>query len=520
MRWHTVALAIACVTALIFPVGVGAMADVQGHRHEEAIDRMVEQGILEGMPDGNFYPERELNRAQAAKVAALLSGHSETDAGRAEGRTLFADVGEDMPAEKWARGWINLIAGDGLIVGDGHGYYNPEDPLTMREWATILMRVLGYSTEGLQWPSGYDARIAELDLDYAVQFSGDENISRAKMARMSDTAQKQRGETRISYRDGIYEGELQDGMPHGSGTWEDEEGHRYSGEWHEGRMHGEGTFTWASGHEYTGEYRDDLRHGYGVYVWANGDRYEGEFVDNEMHGEGTLELVPGDTYEGEFREGRMTGRGFRVWESGDEYRGDFVDGKPQGEGTFTWDSGAEYTGEMKDGQLHGEGVYTSTDGERLQGQWVNNELAEVNEEPDYEEDTDEPALPSVGESDFLSRTRVSIPRTGELHLVGQDMGSTYLGRLTTNEFATDSVFNDYGRYGSRFSTTSIWNSFSRFGSRFSSYSAFNSYASSPPMIVHVGAADVSLVGYVTTNSFRINDLHPDDLYRALRDAGH
>jgi hypothetical protein len=60
---------------------------------------------------------------------------------------------------------------------------------------------------------------------------------------------------------------------------------------------------------------------------------------------------------------------------------------------------------------------------------------------------------------------------------------TYLGCLICSEFATDSVFNEYGRNGSRYSSESIWNSYGQFGSPYSVFSACNPYASDPPVIV-------------------------------------
>ena len=80
------------------------------------------------------------------------------------------------------------------------------------------------------------------------------------------------------------------------------------------------------------------------------------------------------------------------------------------------------------------------------------------------------------------------------HLVAQD--GTYLGILDS-EFASKSVFNDFGEYGSEFSSTSIWNDFSEYGSMFSSLSAFNDLASEPPMLYD----EETFICYVTTNTF-------------------
>jgi hypothetical protein len=59
----------------------------------------------------------------------------------------------------------------------------------------------------------------------------------------------------------------------------------------------------------------------------------------------------------------------------------------------------------------------------------------------------------------------------------------YLGCLNCSEFASDSVFNEFGAHGSEFRTNSLLNQFGRFGSPYSGNSACNPYASDPPVVV-------------------------------------
>ena len=60
---------------------------------------------------------------------------------------------------------------------------------------------------------------------------------------------------------------------------------------------------------------------------------------------------------------------------------------------------------------------------------------------------------------------------------------TYLGCLSCNQYEADSLFNQYGSYGSAYSATSIMNHYSEYGSRFSTYSACNPLATDPPVMV-------------------------------------
>lgn len=59
----------------------------------------------------------------------------------------------------------------------------------------------------------------------------------------------------------------------------------------------------------------------------------------------------------------------------------------------------------------------------------------------------------------------------------------YLGELSANRYAPNSISNPYGRYGSRFSPDSVNNPYGVYGSRFSPKSAANPYATSPPVII-------------------------------------
>jgi hypothetical protein len=89
-------------------------------------------------------------------------------------------------------------------------------------------------------------------------------------------------------------------------------------------------------------------------------------------------------------------------------------------------------------------------------------------------------------------------------------GNTFLGRVTSNSFAADSIGNPYGSYGSQFSQTSIFNSFGPYGSSFSATSAFNDLAINPPVISKgAGAA------YLTTNQIKSPRLDPRALFPCI-----
>ncbi len=85
----------------------------------------------------------------------------------------------------------------------------------------------------------------------------------------------------------------------------------------------------------------------------------------------------------------------------------------------------------------------------------------------------------------------------KLMLFGGQGHKTYLGCINCSDYASDSVFNKYGKFGSAYGE-SIFNKFGDFGSMYSMYSACNPYASDPPVIVDDAG---NFYGRLTVNNY-------------------
>ncbi len=88
---------------------------------------------------------------------------------------------------------------------------------------------------------------------------------------------------------------------------------------------------------------------------------------------------------------------------------------------------------------------------------------------------------------------------------------TFLGIVTSNSYAGDSILNKFGSYGSRYSSTSIFNPYGQYGSKYSSESAFNVYASDPPKIITKDGQ----WAFLTVNSFRTPGVSPWQLLQEI-----
>lgn len=74
---------------------------------------------------------------------------------------------------------------------------------------------------------------------------------------------------------------------------------------------------------------------------------------------------------------------------------------------------------------------------------------------------------------------------------------TFLGELTTDEYDSDSISNEYGTHGSKYSDESIFNEYGKYGSDYSSESAFYKYATSPPIVLD---SKGNFIAYLTANT--------------------
>lgn len=85
------------------------------------------------------------------------------------------------------------------------------------------------------------------------------------------------------YPDGSrYEGQIQNGIRDGLGTYVAINGDRYTGEWHNDMRHGVGSYIWSNGDIYRGEWRNNLRHGRGVFTGYDGLEKQGIWEDDRL----------------------------------------------------------------------------------------------------------------------------------------------------------------------------------------------------------------------------------------------
>jgi hypothetical protein len=89
--------------------------------------------------------------------------------------------------------------------------------------------------------------------------------------------------------------------------------------------------------------------------------------------------------------------------------------------------------------------------------------------------------------------------SSELLVFGGQSHDVFLGCLNCSQYASSSVSNQFGAFGSPYSATSILNAFGTYGSKYSQFSACNEYASYPPVVVDRAG---NFYGYLTLNEYK------------------
>lgn len=99
--------------------------------------------------------------------------------------------------------------------------------------------------------------------------------------------------------------------------------------------------------------------GHGTFRGIHGMVYEGDFINWQFCGQGVLRLPSGTVYEGEFRNNRLNGHVVCTLESGSRFEGRCVDGYASGQGVFHG-QGYVYEGAWDKGRFHGQGKLTAS----------------------------------------------------------------------------------------------------------------------------------------------------------------
>ena len=108
--------------------------DIIGHWAEQDINEMARRGIVSGVTEMTFEPDRSITRAE---FAALLTRALKLSA--SSGDTVFADV----PSDAWYASEVAAASAVGLVAGYD-GMFRPDDRITREEMAVMIMNAYAF----------------------------------------------------------------------------------------------------------------------------------------------------------------------------------------------------------------------------------------------------------------------------------------------------------------------------------------------------------------------------------------
>ncbi len=125
---------------------------------QEAVGMLSGYKIMEGYPDGSFKPDKNVTRAEMAKIVTVAAGWFEYSKN-------MTSVYEDMTGH-WAESYVELANVLNIVKGISPNLYGPDNLIKFEEAYTMVIRLLGYTDEALggNWPQNYYQKALELNL--------------------------------------------------------------------------------------------------------------------------------------------------------------------------------------------------------------------------------------------------------------------------------------------------------------------------------------------------------------------
>ncbi|MBE1447324.1 S-layer homology domain-containing protein [Paenibacillus sp. OAS669] len=128
-------------------------------------DEMISAGIFDGVKDDTFGLKDKMNRAQFAKVAALVF---KLKVDTSLKTSSFTDVKADDPANGYALPYIEAVKAAGITDGYAPGEFNPAGEVTKEQLATFLIRGLKKDSEGKATPGVNDNTVSDWAKGYVA----------------------------------------------------------------------------------------------------------------------------------------------------------------------------------------------------------------------------------------------------------------------------------------------------------------------------------------------------------------
>lgn len=170
---------------MLFPsTAFAAFSDVaEDASYASSINKLTALGVISGYEDGTFRPEGLVTRAEFAKLTVAALGQQEKVVNLGSASPFW-----DVPASHWAGGYISYVSANGYIKGYPNGAFQPDEQIAFEQVVTILVRMLGYTTEdvGYHWPRNYIEKASALGITDGFSYQAADLMTRGDIAMLLD----------------------------------------------------------------------------------------------------------------------------------------------------------------------------------------------------------------------------------------------------------------------------------------------------------------------------------------------
>lgn len=152
-------------------------SDVVGEDSEDAVNVLMELGVVSGYPDGSFKPAGIVTRGEMAKIIICALGLDDY----AAGSSSFSDM-----AGHWADKYVAYAVSLGIINGYPDNTFKADNTVSYDEAAKMLVAALGYTEESLvgAWPVNWVTKAKVLGILDGIK-AGSAGANRGDIAIMT-----------------------------------------------------------------------------------------------------------------------------------------------------------------------------------------------------------------------------------------------------------------------------------------------------------------------------------------------
>jgi hypothetical protein len=158
---------------------------------QQKYDVLKAKGIFAGMTDGSAGLDQPMNRAQFARVAALILGLD--GIGEPDTKKVTVKPFTDVELGLWYTEEVAAVKEASLFVGNGNGTFTPVANITVQQLAVVVAGLLGLEkVEGAKvagaadWAAGYVQAIINAKISFPTNYK--ENAIRSDLASLAYSA--------------------------------------------------------------------------------------------------------------------------------------------------------------------------------------------------------------------------------------------------------------------------------------------------------------------------------------------